>query len=356
MSCFSSSCGSLSTADVGPMIVGDPICVDDWVPELPPKKSHLRAIVPRHIPSPDLPPPSPPPVVDDEVFISDEPLPPPPPEVIRPAVPPPAKSVKEFAKPSPPPPSGDHIVVPAPRPAPPDLIVSSTASLACPSPSDERLVERNATARPKKTHSQCNSPSVEQAKAVPKRSSPKSSASKSKNGDFLRYSQHLYKDEVAMATQCFNPQAETEAPVSGGLQQHPKEPFARPYGARYESQRSQKPEFLAKRSVFAEGGCNERQSLRYSSTQKLQINGKLAALSGGGSNSSNASVSFSSSKYEHTTVTSSYCGFENKSAKSERKTSQQHQSLQHFSSGVLRHSEKFPPKLDPHCPPTTYQL
>lgn len=305
---------------------------------MPPKKSHLRAVAPRHIPSPDLPPPSPPPVVDDEVFISDEPLPPPPPEVIRPVVPPPAKSVKEFAKPSPPAPTGDHIVVPAPRPAPPDLILSSTASLTCPSPLDERLVERNVTSRSKKTHSQCNSPSVDQPKAVPKRSSPKSSASKSKNGDFLRFSQHLYKDEVATATQCCNPQVEME--MAGGTQRT-KEPFARPYGARYESQRSQKPDFLAKRSVFAE--ANERQSLRYSSTQKLQINGKLAALSG-----ANASrTEYSSSKYEHTTA--SYCGFENKS-KNEQK------SQQHFSSGVLKHSEKFPPKLDPHCPPTTYQL
>lgn len=337
------------------MIVGEPICVDDWVPELPPKKSHLRAIAARHIPSPDLPPPSPPPVVDDEVFISDEPLPPPPPEVIRPAAVPAAKNGQESTKPSPPAATGDHVVVvSAPRPAPPDLILSSTANLRA-SPVDER----NVTARPKKSHSNRSSPSVDQPKGPAKRSSPKSSAGKSKNGDFSRYSQHLYRDEVATAAQCYNQQVEMEAAICADLRQRPREAFGRPYGARYESQRSQKPDFLAKRSVFAEGGCSERQSLRYSSTRKLQINGKLAALSagGGGSNSASSAASYSSSKYERTTITSSYCGFENQSAKNEQKNLQQHQPPhQQFASGVLRHSEKFPPKLDPHCPPTTYQL
>ncbi|RZF47588.1 hypothetical protein LSTR_LSTR012210 [Laodelphax striatellus] len=80
----SSSCGSLSTAVLGPIIVGPSISVDDWVPARPPKKPHLRAAyggAPPNPPSPDLPPPSPPPVDEEaEVFISNEPLPPPPSE------------------------------------------------------------------------------------------------------------------------------------------------------------------------------------------------------------------------------------------------------------------------------------
>nr|CAD7402151.1 unnamed protein product [Timema cristinae] len=77
-----SSCGSLSTDLLGPLIVGPSISLDDWVPERPPKKAHLRAAfpppIPDRLPSPDLPPPSPPPILEDEVFHSDEPLPPPP--------------------------------------------------------------------------------------------------------------------------------------------------------------------------------------------------------------------------------------------------------------------------------------
>ncbi|XP_026678284.1 protein Shroom-like [Diaphorina citri] len=80
----SSSCGSLSTAVLGPIIMGPAISIDDdWVPERPPKKPHLRSgySAPRP-PSPELPPPSPPPnQTEDEVFDPDEPLPPPPPEV-----------------------------------------------------------------------------------------------------------------------------------------------------------------------------------------------------------------------------------------------------------------------------------
>ncbi|KAK9500462.1 hypothetical protein O3M35_001720 [Rhynocoris fuscipes] len=79
----SSSCSSLSTAALGPMIIGPSISVDDWVPARPPKKPHLRAAYPPPIPralSPDLPPPSPPPLSEEEVFYSDEPLPPPPSE------------------------------------------------------------------------------------------------------------------------------------------------------------------------------------------------------------------------------------------------------------------------------------
>lgn len=69
----------MSTAVLGPLIVGPSISVDDWVPARPPKKPHLRAAYPPpRMSSPDLPPPSPPPVIEDEVFVSDEPLPPPP--------------------------------------------------------------------------------------------------------------------------------------------------------------------------------------------------------------------------------------------------------------------------------------
>ncbi|CAH1390026.1 unnamed protein product [Nezara viridula] len=99
----SSSCGSLTTASLGPMIIGPSICVDDWVPARPPKKPHLRAAYP-HPPSPsspaspnilcrpdppypvprpaspEPPPPSPPPPPEAETY-PDEPLPPPPPEV-----------------------------------------------------------------------------------------------------------------------------------------------------------------------------------------------------------------------------------------------------------------------------------
>ncbi|XP_022161586.1 uncharacterized protein LOC111027502 isoform X1 [Myzus persicae] len=83
----SSSCGSLSTAILGPMVLGPSISIDDWVPELPPKKKQVaRQQTPqaKREPSPDLPPP--PPVVDDDeqMFVSDEPLPPPPPEAIWP--------------------------------------------------------------------------------------------------------------------------------------------------------------------------------------------------------------------------------------------------------------------------------
>lgn len=77
----------MSTDMIGPVIVGQAISVDDYVPEKPParppKNPNLRATFPdlfQRVPSPDLPPPSPPTVMEDEVFNSDEPLPPPPPE------------------------------------------------------------------------------------------------------------------------------------------------------------------------------------------------------------------------------------------------------------------------------------
>lgn len=74
------------------MVLGPSISIDDWVPELPPKKKQLaRQQTPvttvtqtKREPSPDLPPP--PPMVDEDehMFVSDEPLPPPPPEAIWP--------------------------------------------------------------------------------------------------------------------------------------------------------------------------------------------------------------------------------------------------------------------------------
>ncbi|XP_043485248.1 protein Shroom [Leptopilina heterotoma] len=75
----SNSCGSLSTDLLGPVIVGPAISIDDWVPERPPKKPHLRNYNDR-LPSPDLPPPSPPTITENEV-ICDDPLPPPPSEL-----------------------------------------------------------------------------------------------------------------------------------------------------------------------------------------------------------------------------------------------------------------------------------
>lgn len=78
----SNSIGSLSADLLGPVIMGPAISVDDWVPERPPKKPHLRTVYPdlfRAV-SPDLPPPSPPVVLENEVF-NDEPLPPPPTEI-----------------------------------------------------------------------------------------------------------------------------------------------------------------------------------------------------------------------------------------------------------------------------------
>ena len=77
----SNSCGSLSTDLLGPVIVGPTISIDDWVPERPPKKPHLRAAYNDRVPSPDLPPPSPPTVTENEVLNCDDPLPPPPPEL-----------------------------------------------------------------------------------------------------------------------------------------------------------------------------------------------------------------------------------------------------------------------------------
>ncbi|KAG5325040.1 SHRM2 protein, partial [Pseudoatta argentina] len=77
----SNSCSSLSTDLLGPVIVGPAISIDDWVPERPPKKPHLRTAFNERIPSPDLPPPSPPTVTESEVHDCDDPLPPPPPEL-----------------------------------------------------------------------------------------------------------------------------------------------------------------------------------------------------------------------------------------------------------------------------------
>lgn len=52
---------------------------EERVPELPPKKNHLGLqTTARRLSSPDLPPPSPPPLLDDEIYIPDEPFPPPP--------------------------------------------------------------------------------------------------------------------------------------------------------------------------------------------------------------------------------------------------------------------------------------
>ena len=77
----SNSCGSLSTDLLGPVIMGPAISIDDWVPERPPKKPHLRNVYNDRVPSPDLPPPSPPTVTENEVLNCDDPLPPPPPEL-----------------------------------------------------------------------------------------------------------------------------------------------------------------------------------------------------------------------------------------------------------------------------------
>lgn len=77
----SNSCSSLSTDLLGPVIVGPAISIDDWVPERPPKKPHLRNVYNERMPSPDLPPPSPPTVTENEVHDCDDPLPPPPPEL-----------------------------------------------------------------------------------------------------------------------------------------------------------------------------------------------------------------------------------------------------------------------------------
>ncbi|KAH0535885.1 hypothetical protein KQX54_019858 [Cotesia glomerata] len=85
----SNSCGSLSTDLLGPVIVGPAISIDDWVPERPPKKPHLRAVyndTNNRVPSPDLPPPSPPTVTESEVLNCDEPLPPPPPPLNEPSL------------------------------------------------------------------------------------------------------------------------------------------------------------------------------------------------------------------------------------------------------------------------------
>ncbi|XP_046608221.1 uncharacterized protein LOC124299218 [Neodiprion virginianus] len=82
----SNSCGSLSTDLLGPVIVGQAISIDDWVPERPPKKPHLRNAYNDRVPSPDLPPPSPPTVTEHEVLNCDDPLPPPPSDLQNDAV------------------------------------------------------------------------------------------------------------------------------------------------------------------------------------------------------------------------------------------------------------------------------
>ncbi|KAK3923428.1 Myb-like protein U, partial [Frankliniella fusca] len=172
----SSSCGSLSTDLLGPLIVGPSISVDDWVPERPPKKPHLRAafaasaapapaapttpapappipalptslsapalhhhrpLWPSHCPSPDLPPPSPPPASECEVILSDEPLPPPPPE-LRPAPgttpAPPLPTSSPSSSTSPPPPSQVPKALPLPSPPAVSPRVSPEAVEAAPAP------------------------------------------------------------------------------------------------------------------------------------------------------------------------------------------------------------------------------
>ncbi|XP_044014440.1 protein Shroom isoform X2 [Aphidius gifuensis] len=84
----SNSCGSLSMDLHGSVVMGPTIKIDNWVPERPPKKPHLRNVFNTNInnerlPSPDLPPPSPPTVTVNEVLNCDEPLPPPPPPEIN---------------------------------------------------------------------------------------------------------------------------------------------------------------------------------------------------------------------------------------------------------------------------------
>lgn len=72
------------------MVLGPSISIDDWVPELPPKKKQIArqqtpvAVQTKREPSPDLPPPPPMVDEDEQMFMSDEPLPPPPPEAIWP--------------------------------------------------------------------------------------------------------------------------------------------------------------------------------------------------------------------------------------------------------------------------------
>lgn len=336
---LSSSCGSLSIADVPTVIVGETIPVDDWVPELPPKKAHLRpAFTSRRLPSPDLPPPSPPPVVDDEVFISDEPLPPPPPEIVFSGTP--AKS-KDSA-------SGNggrpqHPKSASPRSTAPDLILSSTGTTAAlPGEMDDTTGRRNSV-RGRIDPSRVSKSGTNESKNGGCRVASKNqSSAKSRESEFFRYSQHVYKEDVSTAE--YHNQNEQPELVTSHLRV--KETYLRtaPVSG-HESARSQNTDFLNKRSVFSNGYA-EQQSSRYSSTQKLQVNGKLAAVTAG---QSVVDVDVGRAvKYEQ--QQQSKAGFENKFRKMETSKSSQ------FSSAVLRHSEKFPPKLDPHCPPTTYQL
>lgn len=310
------------------MIVGNPISVDDWVPELPPKKAHLRmaALGSRRVPSPDLPPPSPPPVVDDEVFISDEPLPPPPLEVIQPASSLKNKTVAKSA----------HFNTDTIRKVKSDLISSSaTTGDIPPTELQDTNNKINSNTRRNVNRLVADSPSFEN-KTVNKRPTSKILNGKSNNPEFLRYSQHLYKEEVSTAE--YKKQSE---PEFDALHQRTKENFFQPTAILKDRMRTQNSEFLAKRSVFAEDH-SERASVRYKSTQKLQVNGKLTSLS-----TSKGQNGFNPNKYEQNN--SNGCAFENKLKKIENRNSQ-------FSLAVQRHSEKFPLKLDPHCPPTTYQL
>lgn len=306
----SSSCGSLNNAE-GPVIIGNPISVDDWVPELPPKKAHLRnACPPRRLASPDLPPPSPPPVVEDEVFFSDEPLPPPPPEILT------DSSLKEKE-------SSDRSAF---LNGAPDIILSSTtASLLTESVANEC---QNGV----RSRADCERPMKKNITNEPKNNEP-TFPRNPRDKEFYRYSQHLFKEELATAE--YRHQVE------------PSDVKATPVlKVAVEGGRMQSADFLNKRSVFA-NGYPERLSMRYSSGRKVPANSKIASVRGT-PNPKDVEVS-RAAKYDP-----SIDGVDAKKPVFSTDVSKNPQ--QQFSSVVLRHSEKFPTKLDPQCPRTTYQL
>lgn len=152
-------------------------------------------------------------------------------------------------------------------------------------------------------------------------------STKTKETEFLRYSQHLYKEDVSTAE--YRSQNELELVVpqqqmnSVGIE---------------EKNQIQNSDFLIKRSVFS-NECTEQPPLQH------LINPPYVAAGHNTTGVVNRVIG-----YEQQQQQSSKTIFENKSLKADSLKNSQ------FSSAVQRHSEKFPPKLDPHCPPTIYQL
>ncbi|XP_076678285.1 shroom isoform X3 [Andrena cerasifolii] len=204
----SNSCGSLSTDLLGPVIVGPAISIDDWVPERPPKKPHLRNVYNDRVPSPDLPPPSPPTVTENEVHDCDDPLPPPPPEL----------SDDSFTENQRKPNNSVHH-----------------------QPEETKSRERSCDRHKLERHS------VRRSKHAAKREHEKSSGKSSPNSSTITVSQDQDQHQFVRATVALK-HAESEMVLENGVSAG-----------------------FATHRLVATG----RSSLRYPSTQKLMVNGRV---------------------------------------------------------------------------------